>query len=93
MTSAEMTCEERVELVTAYLDGVLPAAERARFDAHLADCPYCRIYLEQMQQTLRILGSLPEQTLSPAARDALLHAFRDWKRSSVPPANGGAGPA
>lgn len=75
----EMTCRELVELVTAWLDGALPAVERSRFDAHLVDCPYCRVYLEQMRQTARLLGGLSEDTIDPAARDALLARFRDWR--------------
>jgi len=31
-----------------------------------------------MRRTLRVLGRLDEETISPEARDALLHAFRDW---------------
>jgi anti-sigma factor RsiW len=77
---AEMTCRELVELVTAWLDGELPAADRARFDAHLVDCPYCHTYLEQMRQTIRVLGRLSEDSIDPAARDALLVRFRDWSR-------------
>lgn len=77
---AEMTCRELVELVTAWLDDALPAGDRARFDAHLIDCPYCRIYLAQMRQTTRLLGRLSEATIDPAARDALLDRFRDWHR-------------
>ena len=76
----EMTCKELVELVTAWLDGALPPAERSRFDAHLADCPYCRVYLDQMRRTVRLLGGLSEETIDPAARDALLARFRDWQR-------------
>jgi anti-sigma factor RsiW len=75
----EMTCRELVELVTAWLDDALPAAERARFEAHLAECPYCRTYLAQMRQTAQLLGGLSETTIDPAARDALLVRFRDWR--------------
>jgi anti-sigma factor RsiW len=77
----EMTCRELVELVTAWLDDALPAAERARFEAHLAECPYCRTYLAQMRQTAHLLGGLSETTIDPAARDALLARFRDWRDS------------
>lgn len=76
----EMTCRELVELVTAWLDDALPAAERERFEAHLAECPYCRTYLDQMRQTAQLLGGLSESTIDPAARDALLARFRDWSR-------------
>lgn len=78
--SAELTCQELVELVTEYLEGSLPAAQRARFEAHLAECPYCRIYLEQMRETIRLLGRLTEETIPPTAKQELLRLFRDWKQ-------------
>jgi anti-sigma factor RsiW len=73
-----MTCREMVELVTAYLEDRLAAEERARFDEHLAICEGCQAYLEEMRDTLRGLGRLPEERLSPQARDTLLAAFGDW---------------
>lgn len=76
----EMTCKELVELVTDYLEGALSAPERQRFEQHLNQCSGCRNYLEQMQQTIQSVGRLSEESLSPAARDQLLHVFRDWKK-------------
>jgi anti-sigma factor RsiW len=78
-----MTCQELVELVTEYLEGALPARDRARFERHIDECPYCNRYLDQMRITIRTLGRIPEETIAPAARDELLHAFRDWKRERV----------
>ena len=78
----EMPCRELVELVTDYLENRLSDFDRARFDAHLAECEYCETYLEQMRQTIGALGRLPEEALSVDARDTLLAAFRDWPRSS-----------
>ena len=74
----ELTCKEIVELVTDYLEESLSPASRARFDEHLVSCLYCRIYLEQMRHTIRTLGRLPEDALSPNALEALLHHFRRW---------------
>lgn len=76
----EMPCRELVELVTDYLEDRLSPRDRARFEAHLAECEYCETYLEQMRQTIRALGRLPEESLSAEARDALLTAFRGWSR-------------
>lgn len=76
----EMTCRELVELVSEYLEDRLAARDRTRFEAHLAECTYCTTYLEQMRQTIRTLGRIPEETLSPDAREALLAAFRGWRR-------------
>jgi anti-sigma factor RsiW len=76
----DLTCQELVELVTDYLEGALPASERARFNRHIDGCPHCTTYLDQMRITIRTLGRLPEETVPPAARDALLSAFQEWKR-------------
>ncbi|MGD9695246.1 MAG: anti-sigma factor [Thermoleophilia bacterium] len=74
-----ITCRELVELVTDHLEGRLPKPERERFEDHLVLCPPCRTYVEQMRATLRALGRIPEESLSPAAREELLQAFRGWK--------------
>ena len=75
----EMACRELVELVTDYLESRLSPADHARFEAHLAECEYCATYVEQMRQTIRTLGRIPEESLSDEARDALLTTFRSWR--------------
>jgi anti-sigma factor RsiW len=77
----ELTCAELVEIVTDYLEGSMPFEERLRFEEHLVVCPGCSVYLEQMRETVRLTGALREEDLDPAARDALLEAFREWKRA------------
>jgi anti-sigma factor RsiW len=73
-----VSCKELVEVITDYLEGTMDAADRARFEAHLEECPYCVTYLEQMRETIDALGELSEESLAPDARDELLHAFRGW---------------
>ncbi len=80
MASA-LTCQELVEIVTAYVEGDLPAPERARFDAHLAGCSGCRNYVQQMITTIRLTGTLAGEALTPETQAALLEVFRDWKLS------------
>ena len=75
-----MSCKELVELVTDYLENAMPPDERQRFEEHLAICPGCVTYVEQVRQTVAATGELREESLSPAARDELLAVFRDWKR-------------
>ena len=41
MTTNGLTCQELVEIVTAYIEETLPEAERQRFDMHLAECDGC----------------------------------------------------
>jgi predicted anti-sigma-YlaC factor YlaD len=76
----ELSCKELVELVTEYLEGTLSSDLRTAFDEHLEICEGCRAYLEQMQLTIHVVGSLTEESIPPPARAELLTAFRDWKR-------------
>ena len=73
----DIACRELVELLTEDLDGVLPPDEMAAVDAHLDGCGACRTYLDQMSTTIAVLGSMPVETLSDAARDTLLTAFAE----------------
>lgn len=75
-----MTCRELAELITEYFDGSLSARDRSRFEEHVMSCAPCRAHLEQMQATIRLLGRIPEQTVSPEAEEALVAAFRGWKQ-------------
>lgn len=79
----ELTCKELVELVTDYVEDKLPPAERERFERHLAGCSGCQIYLEQIQQTIGLMGRLTEETIVPEAKDELLQVFRNWKARSA----------
>jgi predicted anti-sigma-YlaC factor YlaD len=79
VTTEALSCQELVELVTDYLEGALSAEDEARFDVHLAPCDGCRNYVEQIRETIRLVGGVSPLSLSPEAEEALLHAFRDWK--------------
>jgi anti-sigma factor RsiW len=77
----ELSCQELVELVTDYLEGALAPGERARFEAHLAECPGCEAYLGQMHGTVAALGAVAGLEARPEVA-ALLATFREWKRSA-----------
>jgi anti-sigma factor RsiW len=50
----DMTCRDFVEFLIDYLSGGLSADERARFEAHLAECEDCMNYLRTYQDTIRL---------------------------------------
>jgi anti-sigma factor RsiW len=50
----ELTCREFADFLMAYDDGELPPAERARFDAHLDECPDCVAYLQSYRATIAL---------------------------------------
>ena len=74
----QLSCQELVELVTDYLEGALPEEETARFESYIGGCDGCTVYLEQMRQTIAMVGSLSADALTPEAESALLDAFRGW---------------
>jgi len=74
--AGRMTCKDFVEMVTDYLEGTMPLHKRIRFHFHLGMCLGCRIYLQQMRQSIRTLGRLPQEPIPPAIREELLRRFR-----------------
>jgi anti-sigma factor RsiW len=49
------TCRDVIAYLMAYLDGDLPAPQRAEFERHLSLCPSCVNYLESYKETV-LLG-------------------------------------
>jgi len=69
-----------VELVTEYFESTLSADERSRFEEHVMSCPPCREHLAEMRETIRLLGCIPEEAVSPEVQETLVAAFHGWKR-------------
>jgi len=75
----ELVCQQVVELVTNYLEDALSAADRKRFDKHLAGCPHCTEYLAQMRETIRLAGRVTAEDLTPGMRTDLTDLYRRWR--------------
>ena len=75
---AEITCQQVVEIITDYLENALDPGRRLAVEAHLALCPGCQVYLDQMLATIGMLGRVPMETLSARAQADLTRAFRHF---------------
>jgi hypothetical protein len=75
----QVPCIEFVELVTDYLEGVLPAAEREALEHHLRLCGSCAGYIEQMRETRRLTGELTLDDVPEAGVEDLMAAFRAYQ--------------
>ena len=75
----QLSCQELVELVTSYLEGVLTRDERASFEHHIESCMGCHEYVRQMRTTIELTGRLTTSDVSPEAEAKLLTVFRNWK--------------
>ena len=71
-----IVCRQAVELMAAYLDGVLPADDRHRLEGHLADCPHCTEYLAQLRVTIDTLGHVEPADLPDEAVEELVSIYR-----------------
>ncbi|MDQ3146496.1 MAG: anti-sigma factor [Actinomycetota bacterium] len=81
MIHQSLVCRDLVEVVSDWLDGALSAAERAEVEEHLAICPGCVAYVEQLRTTTRLLRHVGDEPMPPETRDRLLAAFRAWRAS------------
>jgi predicted anti-sigma-YlaC factor YlaD len=78
----DIVCQQAVELVTDYLEGVLSRRDRKRFEAHLRACPNCSAYLEQISLTIALAGAVEPDDLTPEARGDLSELYRRWRSGS-----------
>lgn len=79
-----LTCQQAVELVTAYLDGALTRPQRRRFEAHLAGCPHCPEYLTQMRAVIALAGTITPDDLTPHMRSEFISLYRRWRAVEAP---------
>jgi anti-sigma factor RsiW len=73
-------CREVVQLVTDYLEDALDATTRTKLEAYLTVCDACAEYVRQIQATLRSVGHIRPDTLSPQVQADIVAAFRTAPR-------------
>ncbi|MEN3315287.1 MAG: hypothetical protein V7605_1521 [Acidimicrobiaceae bacterium] len=76
----QIVCQQWVEMATDYLEGALPPRLQQAADRHLADCPHCREYLEQMRLTITAANRLGDEDVPDDVVEALTRAFADYRR-------------
>ncbi|MBI1919541.1 MAG: DUF2275 domain-containing protein [Geobacter sp.] len=78
--------------LSAYLDNAVNATEKARIEAHLAQCDNCRRALGDLEQTVGHLKSIPEVEPPPWLTARIMAHVRDaaapkpslWRRFFMP---------
>jgi anti-sigma factor RsiW len=67
--------------MSAYLDDELPPDFCQKLEAHLADCPNCRVMLDSLTQTVRICREGTSEPLPDDLKQSLRAALeRRWAR-------------
>ena len=75
----DLVCQEAVELVTEYLEGVLSRGERRAFERHLAACDGCEAFVQQVREVLTATGRVGPDDLDPATLDGLVALYREHR--------------
>ncbi len=75
----DIVCQQAVEMITDYLEGALSRRDRRRLEAHLRACPNCTAYLEQIQLTIKLAGTIEVDDLTPQAQAELTELYRRWR--------------
>lgn len=79
-----VTCQELVELLTEYLEGVLDPAVRADVERHIVICRGCSNYVEQMRCTIDLVGRAGDDEPDEPSAEQLLGMFRAWRAGRSP---------
>ncbi|MEZ5165021.1 MAG: zf-HC2 domain-containing protein [Acidimicrobiales bacterium] len=69
----DLVCIECIAQLTRYQTGLLPDDDTEVVDEHLAGCPDCRLFSEQLDATRDFLGDLPAPDL-PESLSAFEHS-------------------
>ncbi len=85
MTSSSPRCRELVELLGDYLEGTLAPGAEQELEDHLRGCRGCSALLDQLGDTVGLLGSAPLAATPPDelpddVRAALAAAFDELRR-------------
>ncbi|HEX8159159.1 MAG TPA: zf-HC2 domain-containing protein [Solirubrobacteraceae bacterium] len=80
-----VTCQQLVAALTDYLEGVMDAQQRADIERHIVFCRGCATYVEQMRDTIALVGRLAEPDPSTEQSKELLGLFRRWQEERSSP--------
>lgn len=66
-----VSCEELVQVLIDYVDGNLPAGDRARLDEHFGDCPNCLAMMKTYRKTIDTARGVCADTMPAEVRRRL----------------------
>lgn len=68
-------CRELFVQMSEYLDGELNDEERRSFEAHLGNCPTCRVCLKTLERTINLCRHLPSSPMGDTMSERLQTVF------------------
>ena len=78
--SSHLTCQQLIDFIMGYLDGELPAEQRAEFDRHMSACPSCVDYLKTYEKTILLAKSCGNDAVPDAVPESLVQAILEARK-------------
>jgi anti-sigma factor (TIGR02949 family) len=79
---AHVTCQQLIDFLMSYLDGELPAEQRAEFDRHMAACPSCVDYLKTYETTVRLAKECSTDPVPDEVPETLVKAILEARKKA-----------
>ena len=75
-----LTCQQLIDFIMSYLDGELPAEQRAEFDRHMSACPSCVDYLHTYERTVSLARMCASDSVPEEVPESLVQAILDARK-------------
>lgn len=69
-------CSELLEQITDYVDGELSASLCAELEAHLAECPNCRVMVDTVRKTITLYHAQATKVLPSDVEERLYRVLK-----------------
>ncbi len=69
-------CRDLLDQLSGYIDGELEATICAEVEAHLAECPNCRIMVDTVRKTITLYRSQATTTLPSDVEERLFKVLK-----------------
>lgn len=77
MNRDDVACRQVVEVLTDYLEGVLPVEDRAALEQHLVLCEECATFLDQLRTTIGLTGRLRAEDVPDAVMSTVMRVVEE----------------
>jgi anti-sigma factor RsiW len=71
-----LNCHELLGQLSAYIDGDLDTALCAELEAHMAECPDCRVMVDTTRRTIVLYRSQSPASLPADVKDRLFRVLK-----------------
>ncbi len=77
-----LSCQQLIDFIMSYLDGELPAAQRAEFERHMSACPSCVDYLHTYEKTVSLVKTCTNDAVPDEVPESLVQAILEARKRS-----------